>query len=312
MKKFTGVILGVLILCFVSVANAANSNQASTQHVEAVSKPSEFSLLELQEKLKKIILPKYPETIFEQRPFDKKMEPYSLIIHFRYDKNKFHITNNNGNLSTEETKNFPVDFSEFILRLVLTSDYYTYTHQERLTRSEPKSFGATFRDRYKLKALPENFPEGTTIPDTPNYHWLYSAYDLLYQHQLVDFIPDRRRHAMGELTRRGLANATARFTDRENIKAQETINKEPELKNALKVLQQEFARELAEYGLHPEGLQTFSNGKTWPDRYGYLSLDFSYGKGFDKKLRKQIEDTIADYAAAWFKSNSSTAAAAQK
>jgi len=305
MKKLTGVICSVLIFCLAPAANAANSNRASTQHVKTASKPPRFSSLELQEKLKKIILPQYPETIFEQRPFDKKMEFYSLIIHFRFDENKFHITNSNGNLSTEETKNFPADFSEFILRLRFTSDYYTYTHKLKFPSERSEPFGTIFRKRYNIEFLPDNVPGETDISDTPNHRWLYGAFESFVKAGLID--DNRSNTCMGclPLVRTQFAIITARLTN--DVKVQEAINEKPELKSALKILQQEFARELAEFGLYPKSLKTFSNGKTWPDRYKYLSLDFSCGKGFDPKLRKQIEHTIADYAAAWLKSNSSTA-----
>jgi hypothetical protein len=175
-------------------------------------------------------------------------------------------------------------------------------------RSEP--FGTIFRKRYNIEFLPDNVPGETDISDTPNHRWLYGAFESFVKAGLID--DNRSNTCMGclPLVRTQFAIITARLTN--DVKVQEAINKKPELKSALKVLQQEFARELAEFGLHPKGLQTFSNGKTWPDRYEYLALDFSYGKGFDKKLCKQIEHKIADYTAAWLKSNSTTAADAKK
>lgn len=314
MKPLAKVLLGccyVLITACIQTAVTANTKQAITKDEKAATKPSEFSLLGLQRKLKRTILPKYPETIFEQRPFQLDRDPYSLIIHFQSNNYTSHITEIDGNLSKEETEKFPADFSEFILRLELTSDYYTYTHKLAYPTESSQPFGATFMNRYNMKVLSDDVPGTTVISDTPDHKWLYNAYDLLYPLLPADLVPNRHRLAMGELTRMEIAMATARLTDKnneDNMKAREKINKNPELTRALKVLQQEFARELAEFGLHPDGLKTFGNGKTWPTRYEFLSLNFSYGKGFDAKLRTQIEHTIADYTAAWLKSNSSTKA----
>jgi hypothetical protein len=308
---FWGSCFGLLVLFTAQVSYAEKTNATKETSSSVAAKPPGSPLLDIQKKLKEIILAKYPETLFGQRPFRLDRAPYSLIIHFRLNEFKPHITGTYGNLSTEEPKNFPADFSEFILRLELTSDYYTYTHKLKFPSKRSEPFGATFMNRYNLEVLPDNVPGITDISETPDHDWLYGAYEVFVKAGLID--DTRPTTCMGciPLTRMGFAIATARLTD--DVKAQETISKKPELKSALKVLQQEFARELAELGLYPKGLKTFNNGKTWPTRYKYLSLNFSYGKGFDPKLRKQIEHTIADYAAAWLKSNSaSNAAIAQK
>jgi hypothetical protein len=295
MKKLTGVLLesylGILIICSAYMVNAAKSD---------IAKTSNFSLTDLKENLSKIILKKYPDAYIDRRG-------ERLTIYFRSNNYKTHITDENRNLSKEPSNCFPSDFSEFKLDININSDYYTYTHKSTFPSERSETFGATFMNGYNLKILPDDIPSTTTISDTPFHRWLYSAYDLLSKAGLL--YARTYGTCMGGclgMTRMEFAVATARLTDKDNLKAHEKINKNPELKKALKVLQREFAPELAKLGLHSVGLNI------WPTRYEYLSLDFSYGKGFDPELRKQIEHTIADYTAAWLKSNSSTAAATQK
>ena len=114
------------------------------------------------------------------------------------------------------------------------------------------------------------------------------------------------------LTRYEFAAAIARLLDQKDKRAKDS----QKVKELIAKLALEFEPVMSKLGFRIDTNQYIKeladNGIIQQPRYEYLQLDLSYGKQFEHQLQKQIEETIADYAAAWLKSNSTTAADATK
>jgi len=274
---------------------AKDSKQSTTQVEEVVGKPAKSSLLGIERELKSIILSKFPDAKVDNRG-------HLLIISYRSNSYKFHITDERGNLSDKPAKYFPPDFSELLLYISFDEDIMYFRREDNLCHEIQRTFGSTFSSRYGIKVLP-NVTKGES-PFVPDKHWAYREYNRLSAAGLVSPIPGIYMGYGGLLTRWEFAYALARVKDND-LNNPNNPNETPEMKGAIAKLEQEFASELSEFGIHVDIRKAAIYGTIYQPRYRYLSFNFSYGKGFNKKLRKKVEQIIADYSAAWLKSNSS-------
>lgn len=292
MKWFTKVLFGCCLLVSIctKLAYAADEHPAKTEH---------FSMLELNRKLSALILEKYQNAYIDSDVFSINACNSQLM--------KDTSTDNHSCLDSQ-VKPLP-DSADFILHLSVGVDF---NHQQKILYS-PGSFDVSKSvtgKRYNFKVLPER-TDGES-PAVPYESWIYGAFNKLVWAGVT--VPTRFNSgpSLIPVSRYEFAVAIARLLDNKLERAKDT----PEVKELIGELAVEFAPKIA-YLSTPldRGLLEKvdpKDGKHLKPRFGFLQLQFYTGNQFDPKLRKQIEDTIADYAAVWLKSNSSTAAAAAR
>jgi len=144
------------------------------------------------------------------------------------------------------------------------------------------------------------------VPMAGNGSWPYDAIEQLDSLGVKADIPWSQMGTSKPITRFEFAIATVRLLDKKSERTKDS----PEVKKLIEELATEFAPEIANLSVRYDSLKNLPQDTfILQPRYEFLLLDFQYGSKFNKKLRKQIESTIADYTAPWIKSNSSTIAA---
>lgn len=297
MNRFIKVLLRccfcICIVCFGNKAHATNEHNAKAEH---------FSMLELNRKLSAMILGKYPNS--------------------HIDGDNYYIDACNSVFNEDSTKQqqpcldprvkLRSDSKDFKLRLRLQSDF---THYRPIKNSAEVSSNSltVIEKRYNIGELPNqefsDHPKIDYVPLAAPLDWPYRAWQDLVQAGVTDPILSYNCISCTKpATRYEFAVGIARLLDQQEKRAKDS----PQTKAVIVNLIFEFELEISELGVHIDHnrlvKELADTGIIWQPRYKYLQLDLSYGKKFDKKLRKQIEDTVADYTAAWMKSNSATSA----
>jgi hypothetical protein len=283
-EKITGVILGVLILCFAPLANATNEHSVKAEH---------FSMLDLNKKLSALILEKYPNAHVDSDAFS--INAYNL-------QRMKDAPNKNHSCLDPSVKPRP-NSADFKLHLSVGFDA---AHQQQFlyTSGSFVVSKSSLGKRYDFKIFPE---QDQSVSDVPFDYWTYKAYWDIVIAGVAEYIHPQTGPALLHLTRYEFAVAIARLLDKKSERVKDT----PEVKELIAELAVEFAPEFAYLSMRGGGLDSKDEGSSQP-RYEFLQLQFHSGNKFDKKLQKQIEDTITDYTATWIKSNSSVDAATPK
>jgi len=296
MKKLTAVILAILILCFAPLANAAKSKDA---------KAPQFSMLELGNKLSKIILKKYPEAHVSNPGY--KVSACNAT--FAKDVSKGPQSCSDARIQLQPDS---MDFNFMLSHRLEYGHYYRAVLKDSVEASD--DVPQTIEKRYNIGIIsaPKKQPVlsekyfNSEVPDVPFNHWLYDDWHRLEQAGVPDptigpYIPFYK-----SATRYEFAVAIARLLD----KKENRVKDSPKVKAIIADLTFAFEPDLIHLGVpidHNEMIRDLAEqGIVWQPRYSYLQLDLIYGAKFDKRLRLKMEHVIEKYTAAWLKLNTSS------